>query len=125
MKLNIAVCDDESITLKINCTYVEELSKKYSMRILSFGHAGDGNCHVYILRDQLPKDKWRSMVEECMDEMYRMGFELGGNVSGEHGIGVAKRQYLAMKAGEDHMSLMRGIKQSFDPKGILNPGKIV
>lgn len=105
--------------------YTEDLSRKYGMRILSFGHAGDGNCHVYILRDEIPKDRWKPMVEKCMDEMYRMGFTLGGNVSGEHGIGVAKRRFLAQKAGEDHMSIMRAIKQSFDPKGILNPGKIV
>jgi hypothetical protein len=105
--------------------YTEELSKKYGMRILSFGHAGDGNCHIYILRDEIPKEKWKNLVDECMDEMYARGFLLGGNVSGEHGIGIAKRRFLEVKAGETHMSIMRAIKNSMDPKNILNPGKVV
>ena len=105
--------------------YTRECSKQYNVRVRSFGHAGDGNLHVYICKDQLDDDTWKKTVEEVMDKFYAKAKELNGQVSGEHGIGHAKKKYLEESVGAAQMSLMRGIKDVFDPQGILNPGKIV
>jgi len=107
----------------INFTY--ELAKKYQVRIPSFGHAGDGNLHIYICRDDLDEQKWPNLLSEVFDEMYKKAKEVGGLVSGEHGIGYAKKQYLAEILGPVQVGLMKGIKQVFDPKNILNPNKII
>ncbi len=104
--------------------FTHELAKKQSIRIPSFGHAGDGNLHVYICRDELPEDKWRAALKECFDLMYKKAEELGGLVSGEHGIGYAKKDYLKRQYGETPIAIMQGIKRAFDEKNILNPGKI-
>jgi glycolate oxidase len=104
--------------------YIHELADKLKLRIPSFGHAGDGNLHVYICRDGLDEQKWHEILNEAFQEMYLKAEELCGQVSGEHGIGFAKRQYLAHSLGEGGIRLMQGIKNAFDPKNILNPGKI-
>lgn len=105
--------------------YTHEISERLQVRLPSFGHAGDGNLHVYICRDELGQEAWVDVVEEAFDLMYAKAKELGGQVSGEHGIGLAKRAYLVASVGEAQMRLMREIKRVFDPKGILNPGKVV
>ncbi len=102
-----------------------EIGKKLGVRICSFGHAGDGNLHIYACKDELTDEAWNSVVEKVMDELYEAAKEMGGEVSGEHGIGHAKKGFLAESMGETQMQLMRGIKAAFDPKGILNPGKVV
>lgn len=104
--------------------YTDVLQKEFDIRIRSFGHAGDGNLHVYILRDELTYDVWKEKLNAVMDCMYARAKELKGQVSGEHGIGLAKRPYLNRSLGETSLSLMSGIKASFDPKNILNPGKV-
>lgn len=105
--------------------FSHDLEKKHGLRIMSFGHAGDGNLHVYELKDNLPDDVWHEKLEAVFDEMYGMAESLGGKVSGEHGIGYAKRSYLEHSEKPAVMSLMRAVKQAFDPRGVLNPGKIV
>ena len=102
-----------------------EIGRKIGVRICSFGHAGDGNLHIYACKDELADDVWEKAVEQVMDELYIAAKEMGGEVSGEHGIGHAKKGFLAESMGETQMNLMRGIKAAFDPKGILNPGKVV
>ena len=102
-----------------------EIGKTYGVRICSFGHAGDGNLHIYACKDDLADDVWEKTVESVMDDLYAAAREMGGEVSGEHGIGHAKKGFLAESMGETQMALMRGIKAAFDPKGILNPGKVV
>ena len=104
--------------------YTHELAKENNIRIPSFGHAGDGNLHVYICRDQLEKAEWERVLNHCFDCMYIKAKELGGLVSGEHGIGYAKKDYLRNLYGETPIKLMKGIKDFFDEKNILNPGKI-
>ena len=104
--------------------FTHELADKYNVRIPSFGHAGDGNLHVYICRDALNEADWQKALDAIFDEMYQKAVELGGLVSGEHGIGYAKKGYLRRQYGETPIALMQGIKQVFDPKNILNPGKV-
>ena len=104
--------------------FTHKLAEETGVRIPSFGHAGDGNLHVYICRDQLNNDEWEDVLSKCFDCMYQKAKELGGLVSGEHGIGFAKKEYLKELLGETPISLMQGIKKVFDEKNILNPGKI-
>jgi glycolate oxidase len=104
--------------------FTHKLAEEKNIRIPSFGHAGDGNLHIYICRDDLDDDQWEKTLNECFDEMYKKAAEMGGLVSGEHGIGFAKKGYLKRQYGESHIALMQGIKKVFDPKDILNPGKV-
>lgn len=106
-------------------SYTKELEEQYGIRIRSFGHAGDGNMHVYIMRDDIDETIWRGKMREIMDLLYAEGKRLGGQVSGEHGIGVSKREYLVSDLGDDLATLHRQIKAVFDPKHILNPGKVI
>ena len=101
------------------------LQKKHGVRIRSFGHAGDGNLHIYVLRDDLAEDAWKRTLAAIFEELYAKARELGGQVSGEHGIGYAKKPYLRESLDPAVRALMRGIKAAFDPKNILNPGKVV
>lgn len=104
--------------------FTHTLAERWGIRIPSFGHAGDGNLHIYICRDGLPKEQWEQKLSAIFDEMYKKAEELGGQVSGEHGIGFAKKGYLKNQLGQAQMQIMQGIKAAFDPKNILNPDKI-
>ena len=104
--------------------YTHAVARELGLRIPSFGHAGDGNLHVYICRDDLNAADWKESLEKAFDMMYRKALELNGQVSGEHGVGYAKKEYMKMACGEKQIELMRGIKRAFDPKNILNPGKL-
>jgi glycolate oxidase len=103
---------------------VKELERTYRIRIRSFGHAGDGNLHVYVCKDQLPEAEWDARLTAVMAALYQKARELGGQVSGEHGIGHAKVEFLRESVGATAMQLMHGIKLAFDPENILNPGKV-
>jgi glycolate oxidase len=105
--------------------YVDTLHDKIDIRIMGFGHAGDGNLHLYALRDALAENEWKEKLHQVFQHMYDKGKEFKGKVSGEHGIGFAKKLYLAESLGEEGARLMRNIKLAFDPKGILNPGKVI
>lgn len=102
-----------------------QIGKDQSVRIRSFGHAGDGNLHIYACKDHWQGEEWIKRRNAVMDALYREAHLLGGQVSGEHGIGHAKVDFLREAVGEGQMRLMRGIKETFDPNGILNPGKVV
>jgi len=104
--------------------YTNELQTKFNVRIRSFGHAGDGNLHVYILKDELSDKAWKNKIDEVLEAMYKKSRELEGLVSGEHGIGFAKKSYMLEQFGPEYIALMRNIKFAFDPKNILNPGKV-
>ncbi len=105
--------------------FTHTLADEMKVRIPSFGHAGDGNLHIYICRDNLGDKEWEETLNKCFDKMYEKAKELGGLVSGEHGIGYAKKAYLKELYGETPIALMMGIKKVFDEKNILNPGKIM
>ncbi|MCJ7854797.1 FAD-binding oxidoreductase [Lachnospiraceae bacterium NSJ-143] len=104
--------------------YVNSLEEKHGLRIRSFGHAGDGNLHIYACRDGKPEAEWKEKCEAVMDDMYARANEIGGLVSGEHGIGHAKQEYLERCVGPVEMGIMQNIKKVFDPNLILNPGKV-
>lgn len=97
---------------------LEKLSEREKIKIASFGHAGDGNIHVNIL----PSEK-RDLTP-LLQELFETVLNLGGTISGEHGVGLTKRPFIGMEIKETELSLMRDIKKVFDPKGLLNPGKI-
>ncbi len=103
--------------------YVEgtkELSKKYRIRLLNYGHAGDGNVHTHIMKDE----DWKEKYEPLRKEIHELGIKLGGTITGEHGVGLTKKSYLE-EFEPDKVELMRAIKRAIDPKNIMNPGKIV
>ncbi|MGL5416776.1 MAG: FAD-binding oxidoreductase [Clostridium sp.] len=104
--------------------YTHSLRKEHEIRIKSFGHAGDGNLHIYILRDDLEKDVFEEKLKLVMDLMYKRAKEIGGKVSGEHAIGFAKREYLEESEEKDVLEYMKVTKEIHDTNGIMNPGKI-
>jgi glycolate oxidase len=102
---------------------VEAISKKHNLIIVNFGHAGDGNIHVNVLIDRRkPGEEDRAHV--AVKEIFKAALDLGGTLSGEHGIGITKAPYLTMELGDMGVEVMKRIKKSFDPNNVLNPGKI-
>ena len=101
------------------------VGREAGVRVCSFGHAGDGNLHIYVCRDDMESQAWEAAVRQVMERLYEAARSLGGEVSGEHGIGHAKRRFLRESLGETQLALMRGIKNVFDPNAILNPGKVI
>lgn len=101
------------------------LEEKHGIRIRYFGHAGDGNIHVYVCQDDLPQEEWSQKLRAVMEELYQKAEELEGKVSGEHGVGHAKIGFLRESEGRLYMAMMGKIKRAFDPNLILNPGKVV
>ncbi|MBQ1598345.1 MAG: 2-hydroxy-acid oxidase, partial [Lachnospiraceae bacterium] len=105
-------------------TYAKSLQEGHSYTIKDFGHAGDGNLHIYLCSNDDDKEAFMKESDEFMKKVYVKAVELGGLISGEHGIGSGKMDYLKDFVGPVNMRLMRGIKQVFDPNMILNPGKV-
>ena len=99
-------------------------SEKFGMRLPCFGHAGDGNLHIYLCKDDMPEDKFMETAKLVFNDLYDGAKEMGGAISGEHGIGFAKVPYLKREEGQEFIDLMHKIKLAFDPNEILNPGKI-
>jgi FAD/FMN-containing dehydrogenase len=102
---------------------IQRIMREKSVRIACFGHAGDGNVHVNFLIESDNPDQLRR-AEEGVEEMFRIVVAYGGSLSGEHGIGTTKAEYLGIEIPPHEMELMRQIKHLFDPRGILNPGKL-
>jgi glycolate oxidase len=103
---------------------IKEIARRHGVRIVCFGHAGDGNVHVNALKDALPDGEWQALVPVLTEEIYRLTLSLGGTLTGEHGVGATRRRYLPLALDPAQIALMRGIKEVFDPHHILNPGKI-
>ena len=103
---------------------IHQIAASRQVRIISFGHAGDGNVHVNVLKDDLPTGDWERLVPQVSESIYRLTLSLDGMITGEHGIGVTRRPYLTLALGEAQVDVMRRIKSAFDPNNILNPGKI-
>lgn len=103
---------------------IKEIGRKYGFNTVCFGHLGDGNLHVNILKESISDHDWKTRIPEGIGEIFKLTVQLGGTLSGEHGIGIAKKPYMHLAMAEKNLELMRGIKQVFDPNNILNPGKI-
>ena len=104
--------------------YFKSIEPNYDFKVKSFGHAGDGNLHIYTCANDMDLNEFKKQVADFMTHIYDKAIEMGGLVSGEHGIGMGKIDYLARSVGETNMKLMEGIKKVFDPNLILNPGKV-
>ncbi len=105
-------------------TGIKEIGKQFGFNTVCFGHLGDGNLHVNILKENISEEDWEHKIPKGIGEIFKLTVSLGGTLSGEHGIGIAKRPYMSIAMSEVNLNLMRGIKKVFDPNGILNPGKI-
>lgn len=104
---------------------LEELSAKYDVLMPCYGHAGDGNIHVTVVKKaHTALEEWKKKLPRVLEELYKAVFALGGTISGEHGIGHKRKQYLPLVLGRAEIELMKRIKAAFDPNNILNPGKI-
>jgi glycolate oxidase len=105
-------------------TGIKKIGKDFGFNSVCFGHLGDGNLHVNVLKEQISDEDWNTKIVDGIGEIFKLTVSLGGTLSGEHGIGIAKRPYMPIAMKEMNLELMRGIKKVFDPNGILNPGKI-
>jgi len=103
---------------------VKETSERYGVKLPSYGHAADGNVHVNIMKSGLTEEEWREKYPRVREELFQAGEALGGVITAEHGVGANKIGDLSHTLGEREIGLMRGIKKTFDPNGILNPGKV-
>lgn len=103
--------------------FIQEVARRYDLRVGTFGHMGDGNLHPTFLTDEKNHGEMER-VEKAMVEIFNYAVELGGTITGEHGVGLAKKPFLEDAVGELNVRVMRHLKAAFDPHGILNPGKI-
>ena len=99
-------------------------SNKYNIKIVNFGHAGNGNIHVNLLF-KTKEEKETDNSKKCLEEIFDLVLRLNGTLSGEHGIGIIKKQYIEKEINKDTLVLMKKIKEQFDPKNILNPNKSI
>ncbi|RYE00231.1 MAG: FAD-binding protein [Sphingobacteriales bacterium] len=104
---------------------VKSLGKTYGFDSICYGHAGDGNLHVNIVKNNMPDAEWKNELPKAIRELFVYTKSLGGTLSGEHGIGYVQKEYMDIVFSEVELALMRGIKKLFDPNNILNPGKIL
>ncbi|RAL26420.1 FAD-binding oxidoreductase [Thermoflavimicrobium daqui] len=104
-------------------TEIERIAEKYQVQICTFGHAGDGNLHPTCMTDERNQEEIQR-VEQAFDEIFHTAIRLGGTITGEHGVGLAKMNYLPLKVGDGGLELMKRIKEAFDPHHIMNPGKM-
>ena len=126
-KTNVTVEEDTVVPradLPELLRHIKVVGAKYGFRSVCYGHAGDGNVHVRILKDQLTEDYWKNEVPKGIREIFEKVVELKGTISGEHGIGWFQIPYMDIKFGELQLQIMRDIKKAFDPNHIMNPGKI-
>lgn len=103
---------------------VKEIGDKYGFRSICYGHAGDGNLHVNIVKDEMSDDDWNNKVPLGIREIFELCVKLKGTISGEHGIGYVQKNYMDIAFNPVQLALLKGIKKLFDPNNILNPGKI-
>lgn len=103
---------------------VKRICAESGLQSVCYGHAGDGNLHVNLLRGDLSEAVWSGQIHQAIRQLFREVLRLGGTISGEHGIGWVQKGYMDLAFPQHHLALMRSLKHAFDPKGILNPDKI-
>jgi len=104
---------------------IKEITARHNITAISYGHAGDGNIHCNIIKKDISDERWENELPTVIAELFTEVVKLGGTISGEHGIGLVQKRYLPLALSETELDLMRQIKRVFDPKGILNPGKVL
>ena len=104
---------------------VKKIGEKHGATILGFGHLGDGNMHIDLLRDSMEDDVWAAAKDKIVPEILGLAVKLGGTITGEHGIGYVKRKYLRMFYESPFVNTIATIKKAIDPKGLMNPEKII
>ena len=104
---------------------VKELGRQFDFKVVCYGHAGDGNLHIRIYKEGTPNSYGDAAMNQCLRALFELVFQLGGTISGEHGVGLIQKSYMNIVMKEANLRLMRDIKRAFDPNNILNPGKIV
>ena len=104
--------------------FLRVLGETHGLRILGYGHLGDGNIHVNVLRMDMAHDLWEIKKPLVTEAVFAQAIRMGGTLSGEHGIGLTKKAYMPLMFSAADLAIMRGVKAAFDPKGLLNPGKI-
>jgi len=126
-RMGIALMEDVGVPrsrIPAMLTAIEGIAAHHDVRIGTFGHAGDGNLHpTFVLERDDPRAE--TLLEAARGDLYRAAIELGGTITGEHGVGVARRDYLELQRGADAIRVMRQIKDALDPLGILNPGRVI
>jgi glycolate oxidase len=104
---------------------LDRISKKYGIAIPCYGHAGDGNLHATLVKDpSMPMDEWHAKEPLALEDLYSVVAGLGGKISGEHGIGLKRKKYMAEFMSPIELDLIKAIKRAWDPIGIMNPGKL-
>jgi len=119
---------NEDITVPVSnmhsfIEFTRALSEKFALRIIVYGHAGDGNLHVNILFDRNNSTETNN-ARLASEEVFKKAVELGGNISGEHGIGLSKKNFMSIQYSKNEIAFMKKIKKAFDPDNIFNPDKI-
>jgi glycolate oxidase len=103
---------------------IKQIGNAFGFNSVCYGHLGDGNLHINVMKEQISDEDWNTKINDGIGEIFKLAVSLGGTLSGEHGIGIAKRPYMPIAMAEANIAVMRGIKKAFDPNGILNPEKI-
>jgi glycolate oxidase len=103
---------------------VREVAQRFGIRQISYGHAGDGNIHVNVLTDTPDREERERRLKPAIEAIFHVAVGLGGTITGEHGVGCAQSRWLSLCRDEAAIETMRAVKRAFDPKGILNPGKV-
>jgi glycolate oxidase len=104
---------------------LDRIAAKYGISIPCYGHAGDGNLHATLVKDpEMPMEAWKKSEPKALEELYAAVTKLGGKISGEHGIGLKRKKYMAEFMSPVELGLIKAIKLAWDPKGIMNPGKL-
>ena len=120
--------EEDTVVPRANMTKlvkgVKEISAKYGITTICYGHSGDGNIHVNILKDKLDDKTWEAVLDKAITEIFELTVSLGGTISGEHGIGYSQKSYLPIALSKNELAVMKNIKNLFDPNNILNPGKL-
>jgi glycolate oxidase len=120
--------EEDTVVMRANLpellSGVKEIGRRYGFQSVCYGHAGDGNLHVNILKGDLSDFCWNHEIPDAIREIFRLCKKLGGTLSGEHGVGWVQKDYLTEVQTKTQILLQRQIKATFDPKNILNPGKI-
>jgi len=129
VKLHSIFKEEDTVVKRANLpklmTGVKAIGNEYNFESVCYGHAGDGNLHINIIKGSMSDEQWNGKhLEEGIRKIFRLCKKLGGTISGEHGIGLVQKKYMNEVLTDTHIKLMKGIKQTFDPNGILNPDKI-